>query len=108
MDADKRTYHLSTAAGQVANRILTVGDPARLRRLTSFLDPPLFEKVSHRGFTTVTGRYKGVPVSLVAIGMGAPMIDFLVRESRAVIEGDMVIIRLVDAPSPCVALITDV
>lgn len=95
MDAQGRTYHLSAHAGSLANRILTVGDPTRLHRLTPFLDasPPLFELTSHRGFTIVTGRYKGTPVSIVAIGMGVAMVDFLVREARSVVQGDMVFVR---------------
>jgi uridine phosphorylase len=48
---------------------------------------------SSRGFTTYTGYYKGVPVSVVAIGMGVSMMDFFVRESRAIIDGPMAIIR---------------
>lgn len=72
VDAEGRTYHVSTAPGQTANRILTVGDPARLHRISKHLDewPEPFERVSQRGYTTITGRYKGVPVSLIAIGMG--------------------------------------
>ncbi|GAA6056728.1 hypothetical protein JCM3770_005868 [Rhodotorula araucariae] len=95
MDADGRVYHVSVKAGQVANRIITVGDPARLHRFKRFLDaePKPFEHTSARGYTTVTGRYKGVPVTLLAIGMGVAMVDFFVREVRAVVEGDLVIIR---------------
>jgi uridine phosphorylase len=37
--------------------------------------------------------YKGVPVSVIATGMGAPMMDFVVRESRAVVAGPMAILR---------------
>ncbi|BGP42080.1 hypothetical protein JCM10450v2_006166 [Rhodotorula kratochvilovae] len=95
MDADGRVYHVSVKAGQVANRIITVGDPARLHRFKQFLDaePTPFEHASARGYTTVTGRYKGVPVTLIAIGMGVAMVDFFVREVRAVVEGDLVILR---------------
>jgi len=81
--------------GQVANRVVTVGDPARLHRFKRFLDaePKPFEHTSARGYTTVTGRYKGVPMTLIAIGMGVSMVDFFVREVRAVVEGDLAIIR---------------
>lgn len=112
-------HHVGVRAGQVANRIITVGDPARLRRFARFLDPDPkpFENVSARGYTVITGRYKGVPVSLIAIGMGASvvsyrpgkkrelngfgshagvaMVDFFVREVRAIVEGDIAIIRSV-------------
>ncbi|GAA6063650.1 hypothetical protein JCM10212_007050 [Sporobolomyces blumeae] len=95
IDSQGRTYHVSTARGSTANRVLTVGDPARLHRIANLLDdsPAPYERVSARGFTTVTGRYKGVPVSLIAIGMGVAMTDFFVREVRAVVEGELAIVR---------------
>ncbi|CAH7685328.1 nucleoside phosphorylase domain-containing protein [Phakopsora pachyrhizi] len=93
---DGRVYHVGIRSGELANRIITVGDHVRARRISKEFDkvPKLFEYVSQRGFTTLTGRYRGVPVSIVAIGMGYPMMDFFVRETRAVVDGDLVIIRL--------------
>lgn len=32
-------------------------------------------------------------MSLIAIGMGVAMVDFLVREVRAIVEGDLAFIR---------------
>lgn len=59
--------------------------------------PELFELYSDRGFLTLTGTYKGVPVSIVSIGMGAPNMDFFVREGREVLDEagkeEMVVIR---------------
>ena len=48
---------------------------------------------SERGFLTITGRYKDVPISIVSIGMGYPNMDFFVREARESLIGNMVIIR---------------
>ncbi|KAI8379547.1 nucleoside phosphorylase domain-containing protein [Radiomyces spectabilis] len=98
-DAQGRVYHLSLKEGEVANRILTVGDHVRARAIARHLDTEeecghkIFENVSQRGFTTITGRYKGVPVTILAIGMGNPMMDFFVREVRAVTKGPIAIIR---------------
>lgn len=71
MDAEGRVYHLAVRRGELANRIVQVGDAGRLRRFSALLDatPPPFELTSSRGFTVISGRYKGVPVSLVASGM---------------------------------------
>jgi uridine phosphorylase len=45
----------------------------------------------------LTGTYKGVTVSIVSIGMGAPNMDFFVREGREVLdeagEEEMIVIR---------------
>ncbi|KAK7052559.1 uridine phosphorylase [Favolaschia claudopus] len=94
--ADLRVYHLGLRPGEVANRIVTVGSPSRARTVASHFDttPKPFELASERGFLTITGRYKGVPVSVVSIGMGHPNVDFFVREVRECLSGDMLIIRL--------------
>mmetsp|Transcript_1527 Transcript_1527/g.3721 ORF Transcript_1527/g.3721 Transcript_1527/m.3721 type:complete len:408 (-) Transcript_1527:162-1385(-) len=109
MDSDGRTYHLATRVGEVANRILSVGDLGRAKRLSQFLEPEptlgeLFVKESSRGFVTITGRYKGIPVSIITTLMGTPNMDFMVRESRAVVEGQMAVTRL----GTCGILLPDV
>ncbi|SNX85994.1 related to Purine-nucleoside phosphorylase [Melanopsichium pennsylvanicum] len=95
-DAQGRTYHVATKAGQVANRIITVGDQVRAHRIAKAFDggKPLFEFNSQRNFLTLTGTYHGVPITIVAIGMGFSVVDFFVRECRAVVSGDMIIVRL--------------
>ncbi|CAO3643834.1 unnamed protein product [Cunninghamella blakesleeana] len=92
-DAEGHVYHIHVKRGQVANCILTVGDNVRARAISALLDIIDFEHTSQRGFLTITGRYKGIPVSIMAIGMGNCMMDFFVRETRAVVEGDIAIIR---------------
>lgn len=74
---------------------ITVGDPKRARRISTFLDQSPAPHILHseRGFLTITGRYKGIPVSIVAIGMGIANMDFFVREIRESVLGDLVIIR---------------
>lgn len=91
---DGSTYHLETKLTEVANRILTVGDPARAENISKHFDKIVFDKTSHRAFRTITGLFKGVPVTIVAIGMGISAMDFFLRECKAVIEGDMVVVRL--------------
>ncbi|KAG9304512.1 hypothetical protein G9A89_020076 [Geosiphon pyriformis] len=92
---DGRVYHVGVKPGEVANRIITVGDPARAKLLAKSLDndTPLFTYESQRGFLTITGRYRGTPISIIAIGMGLGMMDFFVREVRAVVDGPLAIIR---------------
>eukprot|EP01102_Stenamoeba_stenopodia_P010361 TRINITY_DN3112_c0_g1_i1.p1 TRINITY_DN3112_c0_g1~~TRINITY_DN3112_c0_g1_i1.p1 ORF type:complete len:366 (-),score=95.27 TRINITY_DN3112_c0_g1_i1:36-1133(-) len=102
-DQEGRVYHLKVKRGQVANRILSVGDPNRAEMLASFLDktePPTFKTTSNRGFTVYTGLFEGVPVSIIATGMGIAMIDFVVRETRAVVDGPMNIIRFGTCGTP--------
>ncbi|KAL5519701.1 hypothetical protein ACEPAG_1361 [Sanghuangporus baumii] len=107
--ADGRVYHLGVRKGEVANRIVTVGSPSRAETISRLLDqgehsnhhgdvyrpvPAVFRLSSERGFLTITGRFHGVPISIVSIGMGYPNMDFFVREVRECVEGDLVIVRL--------------
>eukprot|EP01121_Diplochlamys_sp_Union-15-3_P005517 TRINITY_DN1585_c0_g1_i4.p1 TRINITY_DN1585_c0_g1~~TRINITY_DN1585_c0_g1_i4.p1 ORF type:complete len:302 (-),score=60.58 TRINITY_DN1585_c0_g1_i4:59-964(-) len=94
-DPDGRMYHIAAKEGEVSNRILTVGDPRRAEIIASSLDNPqqTFKLVSKRGFTIYTGMKNGVPVSIIATGMGLAMMDFLLRECSAITNGTLLIIR---------------
>eukprot|EP00744_Colponema_vietnamica_P006165 GILI01008968.1.p1 GENE.GILI01008968.1~~GILI01008968.1.p1 ORF type:complete len:290 (+),score=52.61 GILI01008968.1:68-937(+) len=93
-DDEGRVMHVAVKAGDVAPRILTVGDVGRAQRLSLLLDAGSVSTVtSKRGFVTHTGTFDGVPVSIIATGMGLPMIDLMLRETRAVCEGPMAVIR---------------
>jgi uridine phosphorylase len=102
VDGEGRVYHLGLKYGELANRVLIVGDPNRAELLSSFFDNPLklYVRKSNRGFNTYTGRYKDVPVSVMSIGMGIPMIDFMVREARHVAKGQLAIVRLGTCGTP--------
>ena len=90
-----RTMHLNVARGEVANRVLSVGDHGRARRIADLLDADYATVTvpSSRGFIVHSGKFNGVPVSIVGTGMGTPMMDFVVRECRHVVEGPMAIVR---------------
>jgi len=90
MTAEGRTYHVGTKRGEVANRIVIVGDLTRAETYakTFFDNKDFFKHYSTRGFLTCTGTFKGVPVSVVGTGMGTPMIDFSIREIRALFNED--------------------
>ncbi|KAJ2397247.1 hypothetical protein GGI05_000738 [Coemansia sp. RSA 2603] len=94
LSSSGRTYHVETRRGEMSNRLLTVGDASRATLLATLLSKPLFRHTSHRGFLTITGMYRQVPVTIVAIGMGSPMMDFFVRETRMVVDGPLAIVRL--------------
>lgn len=94
---DNRVHHVGVKEGDVANNIITVGDVGRAWRLAELLDESkaeLFSIKSSRGFLTITGHYKGLKVSVVAIGMGISMMDFFVREVAQVVNGNINIVRV--------------
>jgi uridine phosphorylase len=96
LDGEGRTLHLGLRAGDVASRILSVGDVGRAERIAAaLLGPSRRTTTSSRGFVTHTGAYKGVEVSVVATLMGFSNADFVVRECRAVAaRGPMAVLRL--------------
>ncbi len=69
------TPHISAAKEQIAKTVLMPGDPLRARFIAeNFLtDPVLVNNV--RGVQGHTGTWKGVPVTVMASGMGIPAIS---------------------------------
>lgn len=74
MDIKCPTPHISAALGDFAKTVLMPGDPLRAKYIAeNFLqNPRLVNNV--RGVQGYTGTYKGVPVSVMASGMGMPSI----------------------------------
>eukprot|EP01133_Synstelium_polycarpum_P008378 gene8378-9847_t len=115
VDENGVVYHLGVAKDGLAPRVLTVGDYGRAIKLRDSLfdSEPKPVSTEHRGFHIHTGLYKGVRVSIVSIGMGTPMMDFLVREGRFVAVGPMAIVRygtcgsLQDVPVGSLAIAKD-
>ena len=68
------TPHNNAAKGEFAKTVLMPGDPLRAKFIaeTFLTDPKLVNNV--RGVQGYTGTYKGVPVSVMASGMGMPSI----------------------------------
>ena len=103
MDGEGRTYHLGLKKGELANRVLFVGDPDRAKLIRdNCLDKTtnVFQHSSHRGFETYTSTKNGVPVSIMSIGMGLAMMNFAVTESTLITEGPKAFIRLGSCGTP--------
>ena len=100
-DGEGRTYHLYIKKGEVASRIITVGD---VPRAAVFAKTPGFEikfvRVAPRLFTTITGLYKGKPVTIITSLMGIPNMDFTIRELRYAAQGPMAVVRVGTCGSP--------
>ena len=68
------TPHNSAKLGEIAKTVLMPGDPLRSKYIaeTFLTDPVLVNNV--RGVQGYTGTWKGVPVTVMASGMGVPSI----------------------------------
>lgn len=84
---DNSIYHLNLKPGDLATRILTVGDPKRIELIRPYLDKVLVES-GNREFYTVTGLYKGEPLSIISTGIGSDNIDIVINEVDALFNID--------------------
>ena len=71
---DQHTPHIKATSADFAKTVLMPGDPLRSKFIAeTFLEnPKLINNV--RGIQGYTGTYKGVPVTVMASGMGMPSI----------------------------------
>ena len=79
MTKGKLQYHLRVKPGDVGKYVLLPGDPDRVLRIAKQLDNAK-EVVFHREYRTVTGTYKGIPVSATSTGIGCPSAAIAVEE----------------------------
>ncbi len=84
-------YHLGVSPGDVHPYVLLLGDPERTRRVRSVLDPVEIER-EHREFVTVSGKYRGLPVTIVGTGIGCDNTEIAVVELSQV-ESPLTLIR---------------
>jgi uridine phosphorylase len=81
----ERQYHIGLGRGDLAEYILLPGDPDRTARIAARLDSIELER-RNREFATVTGSYRGQPVSVVSTGIGTDNVEIVVAEILAITE----------------------
>jgi uridine phosphorylase len=81
----ERQYHIGLGPGELAEYILLPGDPDRTARIATRLDDIELER-RHREFASVTGTYRGTPVSVVSTGIGTDNVEITVAEILAITE----------------------
>ncbi|MBK5212509.1 MAG: nucleoside phosphorylase [Flavobacteriaceae bacterium] len=82
-----KIYHLDLAPSQLAQTIITVGDPGRVAEVSKYFDT-IETKAEHREFKTHTGTYKGKPISVISTGIGPDNIDIVFNELDALVNID--------------------
>lgn len=74
------TPHIAAAPGDFAPLVLMPGDPRRARRIAeTFLDDARLV-TDVRGILGYTGSHRGVPMSVLASGMGIPSVSIYATE----------------------------
>ncbi len=84
----KAIYHLDVKPDEIAQTILTVGDPDRVKEVSKHLDNIEF-KMQHREFNTHTGYVDRKRISVVSTGIGTDNIDIVLNELDALVNIDL-------------------
>ncbi len=74
------TPHNSARIGDIAERVLLPGDPLRAKFIAENFLEDVRQYNEVRAAYGFTGKYKGVPVSIQATGMGIPSFSVYVQE----------------------------
>ncbi len=78
----RRAYHLGVAPGELPDRVLIPGDPARSEAIARSWES--HEALAdHREFRSFRGRFHGVELGVVSSGIGGPAMAIVVEELAA-------------------------
>ena len=84
---DGTIFHLHLKPEHLADTVILVGDPARVRMISKYFDS-VECNVSNREFHTITGSYKGTRMSVLSTGIGIGNIDICMTELDALANID--------------------
>lgn len=85
---DGSVYHLHLKPENIGDKIILVGDPGRVQKLSSMFDNIDF-RMSNREFITHTGSYKGQRITALSTGIGVGNIDIVLNELDALVNIDL-------------------
>ncbi|WP_026934350.1 nucleoside phosphorylase [Christiangramia echinicola] len=88
LNEDGSIYHLGLLPGDIANTVITVGDPGRVSTVSDHFDTIELKK-EKREFNTHTGTYKGKRITVMSTGMGTDNIDIALTELDALVNIDL-------------------
>ncbi len=80
-------YHLNVRPDELANTVITVGDPDRVKEVSKHFDK-IEHRLQHREFITHTGYIGNKRISVVSTGIGPDNIDIVVNELDALVNID--------------------
>ena len=87
INPDGSAFHLHLRPEQLADRVILVGDPGRVKLVASHFDTVECE-VSNREFHTITGIYHSKRITVQSTGIGCDNIDIVVNELDALANID--------------------
>jgi uridine phosphorylase len=94
---DGSIFHLHLLPGEIADKIIIVGDPARVEMIGQMLDTVRVRK-SNREFSTLTGSYHDTDITIISSGIGTDNIDIVLNEIDALVNIDLSTGNVLDSP----------
>ena len=88
LNSDGSVYHINLLPGDIADTIINVGDPDRVKMVSDFFDKVEIKK-QKREFITHTGIYKGKRITVISTGIGTDNIDIVYNELDALVNIDL-------------------
>ncbi len=88
LNEDGSIYHLHLRPENIGKKIILVGDPGRVEKVSCFFDSIDF-RMANREFITHTGYYKGSRITAISTGIGIGNIDIVMNELDALINIDL-------------------
>ncbi|HZH63648.1 MAG TPA: phosphorylase, partial [Flavisolibacter sp.] len=80
-------YHLDVRPEELAQTIITVGDPDRVAEVSKYFDAVEVRR-QHREFVTHTGNIGKKRISVISTGIGPDNIDIVLNEIDALVNID--------------------
>lgn len=87
LNSDNSIYHLNLLPTDIANTIITVGDPDRVSKVSQYFDT-IEVKKGKREFHAHTGTINGKRVTVISTGIGTDNIDIVLNELDALVNID--------------------
>jgi uridine phosphorylase len=81
-------YHINCRLEEIANTIITVGDPDRVKEVSKHFDSIEFRN-QHREFVTHTGYIGKKRITAISSGIGPGKIDIVLNELDALVNIDL-------------------
>jgi len=81
-------YHLDIRPEELADTVITVGDPGRVEKVSKHFDVIEF-KNTHREFISHTGRIGNKRITVLSTGIGPDNIDIVLNELDALVNIDI-------------------
>jgi uridine phosphorylase len=87
LNTDGSIYHLNLLPGDVADTVITVGDPDRVGEVSKYFDSIELKK-GKREFITHTGTLANKRITVLSTGIGTDNVDIVLNELDALVNID--------------------